>query len=171
VERFRSLCDEYGADEVLAIVAELINRAEALTRAKIAEIPDGVYTFWDYLDNDGIVFDRKVKIQATMTIKGTEIHVDFAGTDPQVLGAANASYSHAACVAYYCVRCVTDPTLPNNAGCFRPLSFCRRAPSSIRAPAQSRPHDDRLPVDRRHLRVSRARRARSVRRRRAACRA
>ena len=122
-ERFRSLCDEYGADEVLAIVAELMNRAEALTRAKIAEIPDGVYTFWDYLDNDGIVFDRKVKIQATMTIKGTEIHVDFAGTDPQVLGAANASYSHAACVAYYCVRCVTDPTLPNNAGCFRPLSF------------------------------------------------
>jgi N-methylhydantoinase B len=121
-ERFRSLCDEYGADQVLAVVRELMDRAEALTRARIAEIPDGVYTFHDWLDNDGVVLDRKVKIQATMTIKGSDVHVDFTGSDPQVLGAANAAYSHAACVTYYCVRCVTDPTLPNNAGCFRPVS-------------------------------------------------
>ena len=121
-ERFQSLCDEYGADGVLKVVAELMDRAEALTRARIEEIPDGVYTFWDWLDNDGIVQDKRVRIQATMTIDGSEIHVDFTGSDPQVLGAANAAFSHAACVTYYCVRCVTDPTLPNNAGCFRPLS-------------------------------------------------
>ncbi|MBI3373318.1 MAG: hydantoinase B/oxoprolinase family protein [Betaproteobacteria bacterium] len=121
-ERFQALCDEYGADGILDVVAELMDRAEALTRARIEEIPDGVYTFWDWLDNDGIVLDKKVRIQATMTVKGSEIHVDFTGSDPQVLGAANAAYAHAACVTYYCVRCVTDPTLPNNAGCFRPVS-------------------------------------------------
>ncbi len=121
-ERFKTLCDERGGDTVLAAIDEMMRRAEALTRAKIAELPDGTYSFFDYLDNDGIVLDQQVKIQATMTIKGSEIHVDFAGTDPQVRGAANAAFSHAACVTYYCVRCITDPTLPNNAGCFRPIS-------------------------------------------------
>ncbi|MCC7105895.1 MAG: hydantoinase B/oxoprolinase family protein [Chloroflexi bacterium] len=120
-ERFKALCDEYGADEVLAAVAERMDRAETLTRARIAEIPGGEYTFWDYLDNDGIVLDKSVKIQATMKIQGSEIFVDWAGSDPQVLGAANAALSHAACVTYYCVRTVTDPSLPNNAGCFRPI--------------------------------------------------
>ncbi|MCC7280788.1 MAG: hydantoinase B/oxoprolinase family protein, partial [Acetobacteraceae bacterium] len=119
--RFATLCQEYGAARVLASVEALMDRAEALTRARIAEMPDGTYSFSDWLDNDGIVLDRRIRIQAALTISGSDIHVDFAGTDPQVAGAANAAFSHAACVAYYCVRCVTDPTLPNNAGCFRPI--------------------------------------------------
>ncbi len=121
-QRFQTLCEEYGSPVVLDAVAELMDRAEAITRARIYEIPDGTYEFYDFLDNDGIVLDQKIKIQAALTVKGTEIHVDFAGTDPQAKGAANAAFSHAACVTYYCVRCVTDPTLPNNAGCFRPIS-------------------------------------------------
>jgi N-methylhydantoinase B len=120
--RFQTLCEEFGKDRVLACIDDLMDRAETLTRARIAEIPDGTYSFVDYIDNDGIVLDKRVKIQVALTIKGSEIHVDFAGTDPQVAGAANAAFSHAACVTYYCVRCVTDPTLPNNAGCFRPIS-------------------------------------------------
>ena len=120
--RFRTLCEEYGIPRVLACVQALMDRAEALTRARIAEMPDGTYSFSDWLDNDGIVLDKRIRIQAALTIKGSDIHIDFAGTDPQVQGAANAAFSHAACVAYYCVRCVTDPSLPNNAGCFRPIS-------------------------------------------------
>lgn len=121
-DRFAELCDDYGADRVQAAVSDLMDRAEQLTRARLAEIPDGVYTFADYIDNDGIDLYTKVKIQCTLTVKGSNLHVDFEGTDPQVKGAANAAFSHAACVTYYCVRCVTDPTLPNNAGCFRPIS-------------------------------------------------
>ncbi len=121
-DRFAELCDEYGSDRVLQAVRELMDRAEQITRARLLEIPDGTYTYWDYIDNDGVDLDTKVKIQCTLTIKGSDLHVDFTGTDPQVKGAANAAFSHAACVTYYCVRCVTDPTLPNNAGCFRPIS-------------------------------------------------
>lgn len=120
--RFQTLCEEFGEERVLGCIDDLMDRAEALTRARISEIPDGSYSFVDYIDNDGIVLDKRVKIQATLTIKGSDVHVDFAGTDPQVAGAANAAFSHAACVTYYCMRCVTDPTLPNNAGCFRPIT-------------------------------------------------
>jgi N-methylhydantoinase B len=120
--RFNTLCQEFGEENVLVYIDELMDRSEALTRARIAEIPDGNYTFVDYIDNDGIVLDKRVKIQATLTISGSDIHVDFTGTDPQVAGAANAAFSHAACVTYYCVRCITDPSLPNNAGCFRPIT-------------------------------------------------
>jgi N-methylhydantoinase B len=121
-DRFAELCDEYGSERVLQAVRDLMDRAEQITRARLAEIPDGTYTYWDYIDNDGIDLDTKVKIQCALTVKGSELHVDFTGTDPQVKGAANAAFSHAACVTYYCVRCVTDATLPNNAGCFRPIS-------------------------------------------------
>ncbi len=121
-DRFVTLCDEVGGQRVLSAIAELMDRAEQITRARIRDIPPGTYRFWDFLDNDGIVLDRKVRIEATLTVADDSIHVDFSGTDPQVVGAANAAFSHAACVAYYCVRCVTDPTLPNNAGCFRPIT-------------------------------------------------
>lgn len=120
--RFQTLCEEFGEERVLACINDLMDRAETLTRARISEIPDGTYRFVDYLDNDGIVLDQRIRIEASLTVKGSDIHVDFTGTDPQVAGAANAAFSHAACVTYYCVRCVTDPTLPNNAGCFRPIT-------------------------------------------------
>jgi N-methylhydantoinase B len=120
--RFEELCASFGAGIVLDYIAEMMDRSEALTRARIAEIPDGSYNFFDYIDNDGIILDKRIKIEATLTISGSDIHVDFTGTDPQARGAANAAFSHAACVAYYCVRCITDPSLPNNAGCFRPIT-------------------------------------------------
>jgi len=35
-----------------------MDRAEAMTRARLSEIPDGSYTCVDYLDNDGVDLDQ-----------------------------------------------------------------------------------------------------------------
>ncbi len=117
--RLLELFDEYGTDVVLAHMKELVERAEAMTRAKIAEIPDGTYSFEDYLDNDGIDLDRRVKICITVTKKGTELEVDFTGTSDQVRGPINSVPSVALSAIYYVVRAITDPTIPNNGGCYR----------------------------------------------------
>jgi N-methylhydantoinase B len=120
-QRFIALGDEYGIDMVLAAIDALMARAEVMTRECISAIPDGAYTFVDYLDNDGIDLEQRIAIQATVTIKGSDIYCDFTGTSPQVRGPLNCVPSAAIAGAYYVVRTITDATIPNNSGCYRPV--------------------------------------------------
>src|SRR5919109_2643150 len=120
-QRFIELLQEYGTDTVLAAIAELMDRAEAMTREKLSAIPDGSYTFADYLDNDGIDLEQRVTIQATVTIKGSDVYCDFTGSSPQGRGPLNCVPTAAIAGAYYVIRTITDPTIPNNSGCYRPV--------------------------------------------------
>lgn len=121
LRRITELMEEMGPETVLDAMQALLEQAEAMTRATLRGIPDGTYTFVDYLDCDGIDMDRPVRIQATVTIRGDECLVDFAGTSPQVRGPFNATPSSALSAVYYMVRAVTDPSIPNNSGCYRPV--------------------------------------------------
>ena len=119
--RIADLCRSYGVETVLAYMDHLLDYAEARTRARIAAIPDGVYRFTDYMDNDGIDLDRRVPISIAISIDGSEAVVDYADTSPQVRGPINAPLSGALASVYFAFRCVTDPTIPNNHGCYRPI--------------------------------------------------
>lgn len=132
--RLLALFTEHGTDLVLSYVDELQRRAEAMTRQLIEQIPDGEYSFVDYLDNDGIDLDRRIRIQVKVIVEGTSLTVDFEGTSPQVRGPFNAVPSVALSGVRYVVRAITDPDLPNNAGCYRPISI-RVPPRSIVNPA------------------------------------
>jgi N-methylhydantoinase B len=120
-DRLRGLFETYGYDQTTVYLDHLMDYAERLTRARITEIPDGVYRFTDYMDNDGIDLDRRVPIHATVTVAGDTVSVDFTGTSPQVAGPINAPWSGGAGAAYFALRCVTDPDIPNNQGCYRPI--------------------------------------------------
>jgi N-methylhydantoinase B len=119
--RIVDLCRSEGTDEVLAYMDHLLDYAERRTRARIAEIPDGVYAFKDYMDNDGIDLDQRVPIAITVTIRGSDAVVDYTGTSGQVRGPINAPLSGALASVYFAFRCVTDPSIPNNHGCYRPI--------------------------------------------------
>jgi N-methylhydantoinase B len=120
-QRFIELLQEYGVDTVHSAIAELLDRAEAMTREKLSAIPDGSYTFADYLDNDGIDLEQRVTIQATVTIQGSDVYCDFTGSSPQVRGPLNCVPTAAIAGAYYVIRTITDATIPNNSGCYRPI--------------------------------------------------
>ncbi len=120
--RMRELCRKHGVETVLAAVAELFTRAEVMTRRQIAAIPDGTYRFADVLDNDGIDLDRRVEIRVAVTVRGSDLTFDFTGTSPQVRGPFNSVPSSTLSAVYYTIRAITDPAIPNNAGCFRPVS-------------------------------------------------
>jgi N-methylhydantoinase B len=120
-QRFVELLDEYGTETVMAAIDELMERAEAMTREKLGAIPDGSYTFTDYLDNDGIDLEQRITLQATATIKGSDVCFDFTGSSPQVRGPLNCVPTAAIAGAYYVVRTITDPAIPNNSGCYRPI--------------------------------------------------
>ena len=119
--RILELIDEFGREHVTRCMTILQDRSEAMTRELIARIPDGEYAFTDYLDNDGVNLDKRLKIRARVIIDGSSFVVDFAGTSAQVDGPINAVPSVALSAARYVVRAVTDPEIPNNAGCYRPI--------------------------------------------------
>src|SRR5213594_3250856 len=119
--RLGELFARHGADVVLGYIEELFTRAETLTRRQIDAIPDGTYTFTDYLDNDGIELDQLVRITVAVTVRGSSMTFDFTGTSPQVRGPFNSVPASTLSAVYYAVRAISDPTIPNNGGCFRAL--------------------------------------------------
>ena len=123
--RLEEIVGRYGLAETLRQAAALIAYAETLTRAAIARIPDGVYAFADALDDDGQT-DEPVAIQATVTVAGEALTVDFAGTAPAVAGNLNAVPAIVESAVVYCLRCVAltllNVDLPMNQGVFAPLT-------------------------------------------------
>jgi N-methylhydantoinase B len=117
--RLRELLAAHGVAEGLAYVEELLTRAERLTRHQIEAMPDGEYRFEDWLDDDGVVLEQRVKIVATVRIAGSSMTVDFTGTDQQVRGPFNSVPASTLSAVYYAIRAISDPAIPNNGGCFR----------------------------------------------------
>jgi N-methylhydantoinase B len=117
--RLREMFAAHGTDRVLAYIEELLTRAETLTRREIEAIPDGEYRFEDYLDNDGVELDRRVKIAVAIRVRGSSMTFDFTGTDAQVRGPFNSVPASTLSAVYYAVRAISDPSVPNNGGCFR----------------------------------------------------
>ena len=114
------LAERYGADELDAIVQDHLDATEMRTRAGLRELPDGVYTGAFDIDGDGMT-DRTYHVEVTVTLADGELTADFTGTSAQSPGAINSSYSQSLTGVLFAMRCMLDPSLPMNEGCFRPL--------------------------------------------------
>ena len=120
--RIHTLIEDYGLDFFQATSAELMAIAERRMRAEIEAIPDGVYTFSDAIEDDGIT-DRDYPIELTLTIEGDEVIADFTGSATQAVGPVNAIYAVTASAIYNAFLHLTDPTIPRNEGCYRPFTI------------------------------------------------
>ena len=120
--RIHTLLENYGLDFFLGTSAELMAIAERRMRAEIEAIPDGVYTFSDAIEDDGIT-DRDYPIELTLTIDGGEVIADFTGSAEQAVGPVNAIYAVTASAIYNAFLHLTDPTIPRNEGCYRPFTI------------------------------------------------
>ncbi|MEI2416259.1 hydantoinase B/oxoprolinase family protein [Orrella sp. JC864] len=121
--RLVELAGHYGMPLLHAVFEQLLSHSETLTRAQLRAIPEGVYRYVDWLDNDGIDLDQRVRIELAVTVKDGGMHVDFTGTSAQLRGPFNCVRSGTQAAAYFAVRALTDPEIPTNAGCFRPVSL------------------------------------------------
>jgi len=120
-ERLHALLDEYGDDTVSAALRALSARAAALMRANIASLPDGTYSYDDFLDNDG-VSDEPLRIALDMTIAGDRMTLDFSRSSPPCQGPLNIARSTAVACCYVALKHIfTD--VPANAGCLEPIEF------------------------------------------------
>lgn len=134
------LCDQHGTAAFVALCRDLLDYTERFTRAEIARLPDGSWSFVDHIDNDGITPGR-IRFEVRVTIAGDAMEVDFTGTSPQVRGAINCVYPFTRSTALACIRSILDLSIPNNAGYFRPITVTApegtivnpRAPAAVAA--------------------------------------
>ncbi len=119
--RLRELLIQHGGARVHAHADALIAYAERMTRAVIAAIPDGIYTFADALESDG-QSEGDIPIVATVQVAGDSLRVDFTGTAAQVAGNVNAVLPIAQSAVGYCVRLLAEDDIPMNWGAFAPLT-------------------------------------------------
>ena len=140
--RVGELAERHGANHLPAIAGELLARSERLARQAIERIPDGRYRYVDWLDNDGVALDEEVRIEVAAEVSGDRVCVDFEGTSPQVRGPFNCVPSGAHAGVYFAVLAMTDPAIPINGGCFRPIEL-RLPEGSLVNPREPAPVNSR----------------------------
>jgi len=121
--RIAEIAQKHGHNELTAIFDELLARSETMTRQALAKIPEGTYRYVDFLDNDGIDLDKQIRIEVAVTVRARAIHIDFTGTSEQVRGPLNCVPSGSLAAACFAIRALTDPSIPTNGGCFRPITL------------------------------------------------
>jgi len=118
-KRFTELIDRYGKQTVNAAIEELRSRAAQQMRAKIKEIPDGLYQGEAFVDSDGVI-DEPLCIDMKVRKQDTELYFDMSGSSPPCLGPMNSVIATTKSSVYLAIKHIF-PDVPINAGTFDPL--------------------------------------------------
>ncbi len=110
----RQLCDEYGAEVVGTAIDTLIDRSAAMLRQRIRDIPDGTYSFQDFLDNDGVSAEP-LELNVDVLVRGDELTLDFSRTTRRGNGAYNISRSTLEAACFVAIKHIFAD-VPANAG-------------------------------------------------------
>ncbi len=150
VVRLEELHSQYGRDVTESAFDEILERSEKRMRELIGDMPDGVYSFDDQMDDYG-PGTPPIKVAVDVTINGDVIEVDFSRSSDQVPAALNSYINYTRAYTFFAVKVYCDALLPQNDGGMRPIiAKARRgsffnptfpAPSGGRAALQIRIFD------------------------------
>ena len=118
---FLRLVARHGAKQVQAYMEEILDYTERLTRASLAELPDGEWSFEDWIDDDGIDYGKPIRLFVTLRKKGDSLVADWTGTAPQVKGAINNTASFTKAATFTCLKSVLAHDVLCNAGFYRAI--------------------------------------------------
>lgn len=107
--------DKYSLQSLKEASQQLLDYSRELIRSVIKRIPDGKYTFEDFLDDDGSG-NEMIPLKVDIVIKDEKVSVDFRGSSPQVSGCLNAPLSVTTAAVVYCFQCLASQELPLNSG-------------------------------------------------------
>ncbi len=122
VQAMKRLAEKYGIELLAASAEELMDYSERQTRSVLALIPDGRYEHEEFILEDGTA-GGPYRLKVAIEVEDSNMIVDFMGTDPQIKGPINAPWSATYSATLYTLRCLTDHTIPSNAGCQRPITI------------------------------------------------
>ena len=132
IDRMCALCVRVGESVLTDAMSAVLDYSERRMRHQITQLPQGEASFEDALDDDGIT-EGRIPIRVLVRIQGDRIEVDFKGTSRQVRGPVNAVFAVTASATYYAIRAFTDPEIPPNSGCYRPIEITAPEGSLVNA--------------------------------------
>ncbi len=121
--RVAALCGKYGSATIRTFMQEIQTYSERIIRSHIEAIPDGDYRGEAYMEDDGID-EGPFTIRVTVRVRGSDMILDFTGTDPQARGFINIplASTHATCRTTI-MSILHAGHLLVNAGAFRPIQI------------------------------------------------
>lgn len=136
IRRLELLVKQSGVEPFNESCGDLQAYAGRLALASLGELPKGVSTFTDLLDDDGLG-TCDISISARVEIDGNGVKIDFSGTSGQVEGNLNCPFSVTAAAVFYVFRCLMPEQVP---ACFGAMAAIKiEAPEAClvnaRAPA------------------------------------
>jgi len=120
VDRIGQIVKKYGREVFKNTCEDLMDYAERRMRAELGAFPDGRYSFHDVIENDGIEA-KPYTVAIDLHINGDELVADYDRSSKQARGPINATLGVATGAVYNGMLHVTDPSIPKNSGCFRPI--------------------------------------------------
>jgi N-methylhydantoinase B len=119
-ERMKAVCVERDWSNLQELADEIIERSEALARAEVAKLPDGVYRHKAIIDIEN---GEEVTIRCQVTIAGETIEIDYGGSSPQVKSAVNCTLTYASSYTTFAVNAALDLSIKINEGTLRVLTI------------------------------------------------
>ena len=116
--RMEELYARYGSGTISTAIERIFDDAERKCRLIVEQIPDGSYHAESYLDDDGVDKDSVVPIVVDVTVKGSDLTIDFTRGSMQRRGGINGRTLAGAYIAY---KGLTGALEPVNEGSFRAL--------------------------------------------------
>lgn len=122
--RMHECIGKFGVQTVVDAQADLIAISQERAQAIIQRIPDGTYSFEDYLDDDA-ESQVPIRIAVDLTVSGGDLTLDFSRSDPQVgtafnlvTGGSDHPYMYQGLINFIISE---DPFIPINAGLTLPI--------------------------------------------------
>jgi len=112
-EKLHEIYRKYSPDKMRASIRAIKKYTRRFFREMIKLLPDGEYSFSDFLENDGIE-NKRYKIKLKITIKKNKILLDFKGTSKQAKGPINCPKSVTYSSVLYCFQCLIGENIPKN---------------------------------------------------------
>jgi N-methylhydantoinase B len=135
--RVKDLCTRFGITTLTGAFAAILKGAADELGAAIAKLPEGSNSAEGFLDNDGVVLDKPIKLAVTIAIKDGLARFDFSSSDPQAKGPVNLRPSMVEACVFYALIGSLGPNLPFNDGMRDAvrLTFAPRTITNAEAPA------------------------------------
>lgn len=120
--RMTELFNEFGVITVQAVMRGAISYTERRLRGRLRSLPNGLWREVQYLDQDG--HTRTIhKIVCNVIKQDDRLRVDFSGTDPQVAGYINCTWSGLRAATLSAMYILLSYDLPWNDGVARCLDL------------------------------------------------
>ena len=138
--RMEEIVERFGAGAVEAAFAGMLDQSErALRRAFADRVPDGRYSFRDFIDSDS-VSEKSYSVAVTVEKRGETVSLDYSASDDQAQGAINfimdSSVPKTMCGLYFTGQ---EAGIALNGGFHRAVGEVKTRPGSIVAPREPAP--------------------------------